>query len=79
MDCCGHDIIVREEECIDITQLPAIKALKAQERHRSRTYAANLSALPRMPDRRDSGALRRVWLRRYEMRAESHSGVVRLT
>jgi DNA-binding beta-propeller fold protein YncE len=30
VDCCGRDIIVREEECIDITQLPAIKALQAQ-------------------------------------------------
>src|SRR5262245_43410682 len=28
VDCCGHDIIVREEECIDITQLPAIKELQ---------------------------------------------------
>jgi len=30
VDCCGHDIIVREDECIDILQLPEIKALKAQ-------------------------------------------------
>jgi hypothetical protein len=30
VDCCGHDIIVREEECIDITQTPAIKALRAK-------------------------------------------------
>jgi hypothetical protein len=30
VDCCGHDIIVREEECIDILQLPEIKALKEQ-------------------------------------------------
>ncbi len=27
IDCCGHEIVVREEECIDITQLPSIKAL----------------------------------------------------
>ena len=27
IDCCGHEIFVREEECIDITQLEAIKAL----------------------------------------------------
>jgi hypothetical protein len=30
VDCCGHDIIVREEECVDITQLPALKALQTQ-------------------------------------------------
>ena len=27
IDCCGHEIIVREAECIDIRQLPAIKTL----------------------------------------------------
>lgn len=27
IDCCGHEIVVHEEECIDITQLPSIKAL----------------------------------------------------
>lgn len=27
IDCCGHEIVVREEECIDITQLPSVKAL----------------------------------------------------
>ena len=31
IDCCGHEILVREEECIDITQLPAIKALIDQK------------------------------------------------
>jgi len=31
VDCCGHDIIVREEECVDITQFPEIKALQARE------------------------------------------------
>src|SRR5262252_10417232 len=30
IDCCGHDIIVGEEECFDIFQLPEIKALKDQ-------------------------------------------------
>jgi hypothetical protein len=29
LDCCGHDIIVAEEECIDITRFPEIKALKS--------------------------------------------------
>jgi len=29
VDCCGHDIIVAEEECIDITRFPEIKALKS--------------------------------------------------
>jgi hypothetical protein len=29
VDCCGHDIIVREEDCVDITQFPEIKALKS--------------------------------------------------
>ncbi|MGH8066289.1 MAG: helix-hairpin-helix domain-containing protein [Candidatus Entotheonellia bacterium] len=36
IDCCGHEILVAEEECIDFTQLPAIKALmdqQDQERH----------------------------------------------
>lgn len=27
LDCCGHDIYVPEEDCIDLTQLEAIKAL----------------------------------------------------
>ncbi|PWT82057.1 MAG: hypothetical protein C5B44_02790, partial [Acidobacteria bacterium] len=31
VDCCGHDIIVREEECIDLFALPEIQALKKQE------------------------------------------------
>ena len=26
---CGHDVIVAEEECIDITRFPEIKALKS--------------------------------------------------
>jgi len=29
VDCCGHDIIVSEEHCVDITQFPEIKALKS--------------------------------------------------
>jgi hypothetical protein len=36
VDCCGHDIIVAEEECVDFTQLPEIKALKSnndKDRH----------------------------------------------
>jgi DNA-binding beta-propeller fold protein YncE len=28
VDCCGHDIIVREQECIEITELPEVKALQ---------------------------------------------------
>ena len=31
VDCCGHEIMVREEECVDITQLPAIKALQESD------------------------------------------------
>jgi len=31
VDCCGRDIVVLEEECIDISQLPEIKALKDKE------------------------------------------------
>src|SRR5215471_19256429 len=30
VDCCGHDIIVHEEEWVDLMQLPAIKALRAR-------------------------------------------------
>src|SRR6266496_2882814 len=30
VDCCGHDIIVREEECVDLFALPEIQALKNQ-------------------------------------------------
>ena len=30
VDCCGHDIIVREEECVDLLTLPDIQALKTQ-------------------------------------------------
>jgi DNA-binding beta-propeller fold protein YncE len=30
IDCCGHEIIVPEKECVDITQLPAIKALQVE-------------------------------------------------
>jgi len=30
VDCCGHDIIVREEECVDLFALPEIQALKKQ-------------------------------------------------
>jgi len=33
VDCCGYDIIVHEEECIDITQLPAIRALKEEKEY----------------------------------------------
>jgi hypothetical protein len=36
LDCCGHDIIVGAEECIDITRFPEIKALKSnngEDRH----------------------------------------------
>ena len=29
VDCCGHDIILAEEECIDITRFAEIKALKS--------------------------------------------------
>src|SRR6185369_745437 len=29
VDCCGHDIIVAAEECVDITRFPEIKALKS--------------------------------------------------
>jgi len=28
VDCCGHDIIVREEECFDLFSIPEIQALK---------------------------------------------------
>ena len=30
VDCCGHDIIVAEEECVDITSSPELAALKAK-------------------------------------------------
>ena len=30
VDCCGHDVIVRDEDCVDITLLEAIKTLKSQ-------------------------------------------------
>src|SRR6266542_2118792 len=29
LDCCGHEILVREEECFDLTLLPAFQALQA--------------------------------------------------
>ncbi len=29
LDCCGHDIIVRDQECFDITTLPAVQAIDA--------------------------------------------------
>jgi hypothetical protein len=28
LDCCGHEIVVRDEECIDLSLLPAIQALE---------------------------------------------------
>ncbi len=31
IDCCGHEILVHDENCIDITQLAAIKALVAKK------------------------------------------------
>src|SRR4051812_19289591 len=31
IDCCGHEIVLREEDCVDITQLPAVKALIDQK------------------------------------------------
>jgi hypothetical protein len=31
IDCCGHEILIREEECIDITQLEAWKTINKQE------------------------------------------------
>ena len=31
VDCCGHDIIVRDEQCIDITQLPGFAELRAKD------------------------------------------------
>src|SRR5215213_4165171 len=31
VDCCGHDLIVREEDCVDITQFPEIRALRERE------------------------------------------------
>ena len=31
IDCCGHEILVHDEDCIDITQLAAIKALAAKK------------------------------------------------
>ena len=34
IDCCGHEIVVREEECIDIMQFEAIKTLKKNEGER---------------------------------------------
>lgn len=31
IDCCGHEILVHDEDCIDITQLATIKALAAKK------------------------------------------------
>ena len=28
VDCCGHDIVVRERDCIDLWEIPALKKLK---------------------------------------------------
>ena len=44
VDCCGHDIIVREEECVDITQFPEIKALKSKN-DKDAAQIADLRAL----------------------------------
>jgi DNA-binding beta-propeller fold protein YncE len=30
LDCCGHELVVRDEDCFDITTLPAIQALQQQ-------------------------------------------------
>ena len=37
VDCCGHDIIVAEEECVDITRFPEIKALKSNNDNKPHT------------------------------------------
>jgi DNA uptake protein ComE-like DNA-binding protein len=37
IDCCGHEILVHDEDCIDITQLPAIKGLAAKQDAASHT------------------------------------------
>jgi hypothetical protein len=37
VDCCGHDIIVRQEECIDLMQFKAIQDLKKQNDDRPHT------------------------------------------
>ncbi len=28
LDCCGHEIVVRDEDCVDLTLLPAVQALE---------------------------------------------------
>ncbi len=43
IDCCGHEILVHDEECIDITQLPAIKALIAKKDTASHTLQVCIS------------------------------------
>ena len=43
IDCCGHEIVVREEECIDITELPAIKTLIDQRDDQRHTLQVCLS------------------------------------
>src|SRR4051812_43274352 len=35
VDCCGHDLIVRDQDCIDITTLAPIQALKAKNDHQA--------------------------------------------
>ena len=79
IDCCGHDIMVREQDCLDLWAVPAIKALRERTqptRHR-RAHPADLHPLPRMRDRAHARAVRRVRLRRRQVRAQPDPRVVR--
>src|SRR5260370_5065707 len=31
IDCCGHDILVAEQDCVDLTQIESVKTLLAQK------------------------------------------------
>ena len=77
LDCCGHEILVPEEEIVDVASHPGGARAPDAGGRRGCTRCSSAS-LPRMPDRGGAGALRRVRLRRHPVRAEPHPRVVRL-
>ena len=76
IDCCGHEIVLRFKECIDLDTIPALKALK-DKNDTTKHHLGGLHPLPRMRDRARAGAVRRVRLRRRQVRAQSRARGVR--
>ena len=76
VDCCGHDIVVRDKDCVDLSTIPELAKLKDANDDKPHTLRICIK-YRECESEPIPVLLRRMRLRRRHVRSESHPRVVR--